>query len=94
MSLQNVVDKAEAEYQALLPLVKEFGERNVEEACIFVTKACDSKGLRVSIRPAPEMVRAILEAVHGRLGVNAARVNLDGAFYLKPTVLDREGKEI
>ena len=60
---------------SLNPLIAEFGERNVEETLIFIARACDSKGLHVMLRWTPEMVRAVLEAVHGRTGVNEIRVN-------------------
>jgi hypothetical protein len=68
------------------PLIDQFGEKNVESALIFITRAYDFRGLRVMIRPTPEMVRDVLEAVHGRLGVNSAIVRDEGLFQLKPTI--------
>ena len=68
-------------------LIAEFGQKNVEETLIYLTTACDSRGLSVIIEKTPERVREILEAVHGRLPVNGARINLDGGFMHKPTTL-------
>lgn len=57
-------------------LVNEFGEKNVENACIFVLAACTPKGLLVRVKLTPEMIRSVLEAVHGRMDVGAVRVSL------------------
>lgn len=65
-------------------LCEEFGEKNVETALICITEQCDPKGLRVLIQPTYEMVRDILEAAHGRLGVGWVRVKGDKAFYHHP----------
>lgn len=62
--------------EVLKPLVAEFGQRNVEQTLIYIQKACTPKGLQVRIQATPEMVRAILEAVHRRMGVNEVRVSL------------------
>lgn len=56
------------------PLIKEWGEKNVEEAMIYIAHQYDRKGLKVMIQCTPEMVRACIEAVHGRLGVNEHRL--------------------
>ena len=69
-------------------LVDAFGERNVEEALIFIAKQCDANGLRVLIVPTYEMVRALLETVHGRPDVGCAVITQRGG----EGVLLREGK--
>ncbi len=65
-------------------LREEFGDKNVEGALVFVTEACDPRGMRVVIRPTYEMVRDALEAVHGRLGVGWVRMKGDRPFYHHP----------
>jgi len=56
-------------------LIAEFGQQNVEEALIFIMNAKDFSGRAVMIRPTANMVRDVLEAVHGRLGVNEYRIH-------------------
>ncbi len=49
----------------LTPLIKLYGEKNVENAAIFITQQCDPKGLAVSIPPTKDRVESILDAIHG-----------------------------
>lgn len=75
MCLSASVERARKEFELLKPLIDEFGESNVEEAIIFIMRAYNSRGLKVCIKSTPEMVRACLEAVHGRRGVNEVRIH-------------------
>ena len=66
-------------------LCEEFGDKNVETTLICIAQQCDSKGLAVLIQPTYEMVRDILEAAHGRLGVGWVRCSSDEkTFYHYP----------
>jgi len=65
-------------------LCEEFGDANVETALIFIAQQCDPRGLRVAIQPTYEMVRDILEAAHGRLGVGWVRMKSEKTFYHHP----------
>lgn len=51
-------------------LIDLYGERAVEHAMIAIQQAFDRRGLRIRIRPEANRVRAVLEAIYGRPGVN------------------------
>ena len=77
--------KFDVESRAAKLLCEEFGDRNVETALVYITEQCDPKGLRVCIEPTYEMVRDILEAAHGRLGLDDNRIlGNDKVFYHHP----------
>lgn len=67
-------------------LSSHFGQRNLEEALIFIQRARDPKGLLVIIEPDFGMVRDVLEAIHreplGALGDPSA-VKVDPAHILR-----------
>lgn len=54
----------------LAVLIDLYGEKAVEYAMIAICHAYNRRGLRVSIRPEANRVRAVLEAIYGRPGVN------------------------
>ena len=47
-------------------IVKEFGAQNVETVLICIAEQRTPKGLRVHIPPTYELLREVLEAMHGR----------------------------
>ena len=49
----------------LLELVELYGEKNVEDAMMFIINSHDFRGLAICIDPDPELIREILWAVHG-----------------------------
>jgi hypothetical protein len=51
-------------------LVDLYGEKAVEYAMIAIQHAYNRRGLRVMIRPEANRIRAVLEAIYGRPGVN------------------------
>jgi hypothetical protein len=77
MNGAEVMNRVSKELAMLKPLIEEWGQKNVEEALIYISHQYDRKGLRVSIKPTPEMVRDCIEAVHGRLGVNEYRLTVE-----------------
>jgi len=46
-------------------LIKKYGEKNVEDTCIYIVQATDLRGLAVSIQLTYERVAKILDIVHG-----------------------------
>ena len=46
-------------------LTKVYGDKNVENACIFILGSTDPAGLAVSILPTKQRVTDVLDAVHG-----------------------------
>lgn len=45
-------------------LINKYGEANVEETMIYITKSTDPRGLAVNILPTKERVAELLDAVH------------------------------
>lgn len=80
------------EYERYL-LSAEFGETEVERALIFIAEATNPRGLRIRVKPTPEMVRDLLESVHGRLGLNEVKLSNERGFYHHPDWVAREWAE-
>ena len=47
-----------------LGLIKKYGEANVEETMLYITKSTDPRGLAVNILPTTKRVAELLDAVH------------------------------
>lgn len=50
---------------SVLHLTEKYGDKRVEDAMIFISRATDAMGLLVNIPPTPERVEAVLKAVYG-----------------------------
>ncbi len=45
-------------------LIQKYGEKNVENTCIYIFQATDPRGLAVGIQPSYERVAEVLDTVH------------------------------
>lgn len=46
-------------------LTLRYGEKNVEQALIYIARSCDRRGKHVMVKPSMKMLSAVLDAVYG-----------------------------